>query len=368
MNTLIRLLVGVIIFNPFPCHGQGDVFFPKQSWQESTPEREGVDGQILHLALQYLESQSYGDKNDEFLIIRNGRIIYKGPHVTRTHNIYSCSKGFTSLVFGLLLDEGRLKIDDKVSEVLIDMEQFYPDVTWAHFATMTSGYSAIGLSRWEEENADWSWTPYNPEPPHFPPGSHFEYWDEAQMMFGKGLTEVLGKSMQEYLDEKIMQKIDFGNWEWGKEQQTSAGVPINNGCTGVTINALQLARFGYLFLNDGNWSGEQLISREFVRKATSVQVDYSLPVFEGERSNVKGSGSYGFNWWANSDNGLSNLPNAPLGTAYLSGLNHNMCFIIPEWDMVIVRMGDDKNPDLPKNKVWDRFFEILKPGLQNVSN
>jgi CubicO group peptidase (beta-lactamase class C family) len=184
------------------------------------------------------------------------------------------------------------------------------------------------------------------------------------MMFGKGLTLVAGKSMKAYLDEKVMRDIEFGDWSWATEQDSSIQVSINNGCTGVNINASQLARIGYLFLNEGNWNGKQLINKEFVKAALSVQVSESVPVFEGERKNAQGSGSYGFNWWVNSEEGLSKMPHAPLRTAYLSGLNHNMCFVIPEWDMVIVRMGDDKNPELPKHQVWDGFFKILKDGIQ----
>jgi hypothetical protein len=78
---------------------------------------------------------------------------------------------------------------------------------------MTSGYSAEGRSRWAGENADWSFTPYTPEKPHFVPGTHFEYWDEAQMMYGKVLTNILGKTMKEYLTEKLEEEKRSGETE-----------------------------------------------------------------------------------------------------------------------------------------------------------
>lgn len=88
----------------------------------------------------------------------------------------------------LLIDQKKVKLNDYAATYLSDLQALYPKVTLEHFATMTSGYSGQGRSRWNDENADWSWTPYEPESPHFAPGTHYEYWDEAQMMFGKVLT------------------------------------------------------------------------------------------------------------------------------------------------------------------------------------
>jgi CubicO group peptidase (beta-lactamase class C family) len=353
----------LLCFGLLACDNQSSVF-PGLDWEFSSPESQGVSDNVLEEALEYLASHSYQEKNNGLVIIRYGRVIYAGDSINRKNNIHSCSKGFTSLVLGLLAEEGELRLEDKVSVFLPELEEKYALVTWRHFATMTSGYSAQGISRWDGENSDWSRTPYVPDNPHFAPGEFFEYWDEAQMMFGKGLTEILGGSMQAYLDQKIMKQIGVEDWEWGIEQHTESGIPINNGCTGVKISASQFARLGLLFLNEGRWGGKALISQDFVQMATSVQVPISVPVHPGERDGAKGSGSYGFNWWVNSDQGLSAMPNAPPRTAYLSGLNHNMCFIVPEWDMVIVRLGDDKNPDLPKHKVWDGFFKILGKGIK----
>jgi CubicO group peptidase (beta-lactamase class C family) len=330
--------------------------------ERMTPASQGIDEDKMLKALEYLKSKSFQDSIDELVIVRNGKIVFEGDSVKNRHNIYSCSKVFTSTVLGLLIMERRVNIDDLASKYDTTLLELYPDVTFRHFATMTSGYSAKGRSRWNDENADWSWTPYTPEHPHFEPGSHFEYWDEAQMMYGKVLTTILGKPMKEYLSEKITEPIGLGEWSWGTEQKWH-GIEINNGCTGVVMNALQLARFGQFYLNKGTWDGNQLLSEEWCHSAMSNQVDSKIPIFKGDRENVKGSGSYGFNWWVNSSDGLSKMPDAPLKVAYMSGFNHNVCCIIPEWNMVIVRMGDDGNPPEGKHIVWSDFLMMLGESL-----
>jgi CubicO group peptidase (beta-lactamase class C family) len=324
--------------------------------EKATSQSQGIYEAKLIEALEFLKSKSSRDGIDEVVIVRNGKIIYESKNASKKHSIYSCSKVFTSTVLGLLIAEKSVSLDDYAAKFEPALSKLYPKVTLRHFATMTSGYSAAGRSRWSDENTDWSLTPYTPEQPHFAPGTQYEYWDEAQMMFGKVLTGILQKTMKEYLTEKITDPIGMGAWEWDTEKQVN-GIDINNGCTGVHVNSLQLARFGQLFLNNGRWNGKQLLPTKWVEMATSNQVPATTPVFQGDRSGAKGSGSYGFNWWVNSPDGLSKMPDAPLKVAYMSGKNHNVCCLIPEWNMVIVRMGDDENPPEGKHVVWNEFLK-----------
>lgn len=354
------LVLGLVLFQVHAVFAGNS---KKESWGDNaTPHSQGIDEGKMLSALQYLKSKSLHDGISEVVIVRNGKIIYEGNKVSKKHNIYSCSKVFTSTVLGLLIAENKVGLNDFVVNFETDLKQFYPEVTFRHFATMTSGYSAAGRSRWNDENADWSWTPYTPEKPHFVPGTHFEYWDEAQMMYGKILTKILGKTMKEYLTEKITNPIGLGEWHWDTEQETN-GIAINNGCTGVNVNALQLARFGQLYLNQGNWEGQQLLPEKWCKMATTNQVPTGISVFPGDRASAEGSGSYGFNWWVNSPDGLSRMPDAPLKVAYMSGKNHNVCCLIPEWNMVIVRMGDDQNPTEGKHVVWNEFLKQMSKSI-----
>jgi CubicO group peptidase (beta-lactamase class C family) len=353
--TFAFLLMTLLI----SCEETGENVFPGIDWENSTPEKQGVDELKMTEAIDYLASQSRHNKNKELLIIRNGYAIFSGENTDSTHNIWSCSKTFTSTVLGLLIDEGILSLDDMAVVYEPLLQEYYAGVTFRHFATMTSGYSAAGRSRWGENSDDWSHTVYEPESPLFDPGTQYAYWDEAQMMFGRTLTQVLQKPMKDYLKERVTDKIGMGEWNWYPEKELN-GIPINNGCTNVTLNARQLARWGCLFLNEGNWNGEQLISREWIQAATRVQVPASLPVADTDRRNVIGPGCYGFNWWVNGTlaDGSLNLPGAPEGCYYASGHNNNKCIVIPQWNMVVVRMGEDGHPENP-NLVYGTFLKML---------
>jgi hypothetical protein len=62
------------------------------------------------------------------------------------------------------------------------------------------------------------------------------------------------------------------------------------------------------------------------------------------------------------NDGTRNLPDAPLGTYYRTGFMHNMLFVIPQWQMVIVRLGTDDNPD-DRIGVWNNFLGMVDDAI-----
>ncbi|RED95669.1 serine hydrolase domain-containing protein [Marinoscillum furvescens] len=335
--------------------------YPGETWEQATPQEEGVSSQLLQQALDTLKRYSHRDGLEEVLVIRNGRVIYAGDSVTKSHNIYSCSKSFTSMALGLLIAEGKCGLDDKAAKFEPILQENYSDATLRHFTTMTSGYSAKGGSRWPDwESDDWSWTPYQADEPHFAPGTGYLYWDENMMMLGRVLTQIAQEDLHAYLSERIMNKIQLGTWKWGPEQSLDK-IPIRNGCTNIEMNATQLARIGYLYLRQGKWKEEQLVPREWVRAAMVNQVPMEVDLKTDNRT-LDGRGRYGYNWWVKGIAG--DMPDTPDGTAFMSGFNHNVCFVIPEWNMVVVRMGLDGNPEEGKRFVYNRFFRELAKAVK----
>lgn len=341
-----------------------EMIFPGEQWFKGTPESQGVDSAKLALALDYLRGHCQEDGLSELMLIRNGVCIHEGRGTTKRHDIWSCTKSFTSTMLGLLIAEGKCSLGERASQHEHLLKKQYKDVTLRQLATMTSGYNAVGQSRWTGGNEDWSHTPYVPGQPLFAPGQAYAYWDEAMIMNGRVLTRIAGESMHDYMRRKIFAPIGMGETNWWSEGKAT-GVPICIGGTGLKLSARDLARYGHLFLNRGNWDGVQLLPAEWVDEATQNQVDVFLPVGETDRANVRGPGAYGYNWWTNG--GENRMPDAPPGTYYASGLNHNLLFVIPEWNMVVVRMGVDGNPPMGKPQAWNHFFRRLAAAVQTTS-
>jgi hypothetical protein len=99
-----------------------------------------------------------------------------------------------------------------------------------------------------------------------------------------------------------------------------------------------------------------LLPADFVDAAVATQVPVDLPGRSGSRF----SGAYGFYWWTNGvmADGQRRWPSAPPGTYTAHGYGANFCFVIPEWNMVLVRLGTASVKG--EEALWDTFLGKLR--------
>lgn len=358
-------LVTSLVFSTCTLAEEFPLVYPDDSWQTAKPEQLNVDSNQLQKAMKLLADYSGEDATRETLVIRNGYLIWSGDNTKHWHEIWSATKSFTSTVFGLLVEDGKITENTYAADILPSLKSLYPQLKLKHFATHTSGYNAKGTSRWCENcDQDWSLTPYQPAKPWFEPGTEFLYWDEAMMLFSRALTKVNGAPIKQLFDTRISQPIGM-KFDWRTEGEIN-NIKINNGGGWIFTHAEHLARLAYLYLNQGQWKDKQLIPKTWVAKATTAQVPSHLPEHSARVSPAGGAGVYGYNFWTNGINhhGERSMPDAPAQTYYMSGFNHNVAFIIPEWDMVIVRLGQDGNPPEGKHKVWNQVLGELAKGVK----
>ncbi len=342
--------------------------FPGADWEQSSPQSQGLEPGKLEAAVNYLQANAGRDGVRELAIVRHGRIVWKGDNVDHVHGVWSLTKSFASTVLGLLIDDGEATLDSRACEFVPELAEHYPEVTLRHFTMMTSGYRAMGDEPQGTYTHGPSKTPFvpNPVPLFTPPGSRYAYWDSAMNEFANVLTRIAGEPIEDVLRRRIADPIgmDRAGWDWGDFGEVDG--PVVNGGSGngnrhVQVSARQLARFGLLLLNRGEWAGEQLISSSWVEAATTTQVPADLPLGHAE-SGIDGRGVYGYNWWTNGvkPDGERKWPGVPQGTFSASGFNNNDMFVIPEWDMVVVRLGLDQAADGPiSDATYAEFLRLI---------
>ena len=377
---LYKLILSPIIFLcvlQAEINGQESVF-PGKEWEERTPESQGVDSDKLEEALKILENMSGSDGIKEVVVIRNGYMIWKGSRIDSLHSLASITKAFTSTCLGLLIDKGVCSIDDYAADYEPRLRGGYPEyekITLRHFSAMTSGYDAEGGTYWYDDPEDGSKTPFIPAKPVFEPGTKYSYWDDAMCMFGLVVTKIAKKSLDQYIRENIADPIGInpGSWRWDDFGEID-GILVNRAEGGMNMTARELARFGLLFLNKGNWAGKQLISRKWVEEAIKVHVPNTM---EGRKDTERqksisetGIGTYGFHWFANGilSSGERIFPDAPPGTFFRSGYPRQRLFVIPEWNMVIVRIGYDNNKEdrpIDANLCWNTTLKKIGEAIKD---
>jgi CubicO group peptidase (beta-lactamase class C family) len=179
------------------------------------------------------------------------------------------------------------------------------------------------------------------------------------------LTRIAGESLETLFKRRIADPIGMNprQWRWGeygKDQDVVVNGGSGNSDKHILISAREMARFGHLFLNRGNWNGRQLINAKWVGEATSVHVPATLPWAQPE-SGIDGRGVYGFNWWVNGikPDGQRLWPGAPPGVFAAAGHNNNRCFVIPDWRMVVVRLGLDEGDRKITDVEWGEFLRLI---------
>lgn len=175
LRALVVLLVAIGLSSGVTTSFAAEMIFPKAHWEETLPQSQSLDETKLAAAIDYLRQNSGRDGVKEVVIVRNGRLVWKGNGIDKVHGIWSCTKSFTSTVLGLLIEDGKCELDTPAMQFVPELADHYPDVTLRHFTTMTSGYRAVG----DEPRGDYkhgpSGTPFRPsdKPLVTPPGSQY---------------------------------------------------------------------------------------------------------------------------------------------------------------------------------------------------
>ena len=302
--------------------------FPDAAWQMAAPESVLMDADRLETALASVANK------EELMVVRNGRVIWQGNNIDSEQHVWSVTKSVASTVMGLLVDDGLVSLDTRVTDYLPSMQELYPDATLRHFVTQTSGYVAEGERIPLADPFPLPEQPFDPGTPLFTPaGSQFAYTGVAMDVLANALTRAAQEPLQSLFTRRIAEPIEMDpdRWDWG-EFITSDGVVVDGGAgfpgKGFSTSASNAARLGLLYLNRGTWNGQELLSSEWVDEATQVQVPASVPLHP--QSATSGPGEYGLGWWV-----LNN------GWYHAIGNENNYISVNPAMEMVVVSLGTE---------------------------
>lgn len=269
------------------------------------------------------------------LIIRDGYIIAQWGDVERVDMTFSVTKSYLSTTAGLALDAGLITdVTEKVKDYVWDGTfngEHNSKITWEHLLNQSSDWSGdlFGMPDWGDRPPreggidDWK----NRELKE--PGSSFKYNDVRVNLLAYSLLHVWRKPLPMVIKKKIMDPIGASSkWRWygyenswvnidGVKMQSVSGGGHSGG--GFFINTLDHARLGLLFLRNGKWRDQQLISEKWVKM---IQKPSSA------------NPSYGYMWWLN--NGSRKWDGVPGSIYYAAGFGGNYIVVDEEHDLLIV--------------------------------
>lgn len=256
----------------------------------AAPEEKGVPSAVLEEYFRRLAGMEELDMHS-VTVLRDGAVIAEANFGAYDREIwhisYSECKSVTALAVGLLVDEGKLSLDDRVVKLLGDRvpklsQLTLRDLTVRHLLTMTSGvlFNEAG----SVTAMDWV-RGFLESVPVSAPGEKFAYNSMNTYMLSAIVREVSGRNMTDYLREKLFEPLGMGSYYWER-----CPMGIEKGGWGLYMCQEDLAKLGLLVLNRGLWQGRRLISVEWIDEATSAHAhppenygdyDYGYQIWTG---------------------------------------------------------------------------------------
>lgn len=340
-------------------------YFPERNtaWEQKAPSYYDINTSKLKEVVTFAEENEYSGSRDlriailkgferepyheimgptqkrgapAGMILKNGHVIAQWGDTKRVDMTFSVTKSFLSTMAGLAVDNGLIaNTSDKVGEYIWDgtFEGTHnAKITWEHLLQQNSAWSGElwGGKDWADrppkEGGTDDWKFETPKEP----GTVMEYNDVRVNVLAYALTHVWRKPMPLVLKEHIMDKIGASTtWRWygydhawteidGIQMKSVTGGGHSG--AGLFINTEDMARFGLLFLNNGEWKEERLLSDEWIKKAIAP----STP-------NV----NYGYMWWLNKK-GDRHWEGLSEDIYYAAGFGGNFIVIDKANDLVVV--------------------------------
>ncbi len=242
---------------------------------------------------EYLKNMRY----ESLMVLKNGKIVYEnywnGLKNDETHMVASITKSIISITIGIAINEGLIESkDDLIVKYLPQFKNtWYKDVTIDECLDMVSGV------KWENDLPmvsefmwKWGWDLTTAEEfllqrePWHKPGEKMVYNSMDPLIIGLVLKSVIGeRTISEYIQEKLWKPLGTENNAYFSyliedDIETTFG--------GIYATTRDLTKIGQLYLQEGNWNGKQIVSKDWVnqtftahRATTKPVVNYSLRLF-----------------------------------------------------------------------------------------
>lgn len=335
MNSLRRLIAFGLI-----C-AFSQLAVAQESLPRSTPESQGISSAAI---LDFIEDADQTvDSIHSFMLLRHGQVVAEAwwtpESAAKPHVLWSLSKSFTSTAVGLVVEEGKLSLDDKVLKFFPEDAPKQPSrklkaMRIRDLLTMNTGHQ--DEVNWRDAE-HWVQAFLNHPVPH-KPGTHFRYNTPATYMLSAIVQKVTGQSVLDYLTERLFEPLEIEKPVWDESPQ---GVSI--GGYGLYLKTEDIAKFGQLYLQNGKWNGKQLIPQAWVQQATSKQVA------NGSDPNSDWEQGYGFQFWR-----------CHHGAYRGDGKDGQFCIVLPEQDAVVVMTAKTRNLGHQLALVWKHLLPAFE--------
>jgi len=246
--------------------------------------------------------------------------------------VHSVTKSVLSMLVGIALDKGYLRLDQKLSELLPEalegnIDPRVRDIAVRDLLTMTSGFDPGGSLNFKggvPTSEMWPWMINRPMT--YPPGSHFNYDDTGTNLLSVVLTRAIRQNPEQFARQNLFDPLRIENYNWISDYE---GHLI--GASTLSLTARDMAKIGILYLQHGRWGDRQLVSHEFVVDSTTKHNDGGPPTHS----------AYGYLWWIKKTK-------TDLDAFFAAGSHSQLIYVVPKLELVVALAA---GPSVPGGSV-----------------
>ena len=293
----------------------------EQAFVRATPESQGISSDLFAALLRELDA-SKDTEMHHFMALRHGKVICEcnfAPYPKGMwHITHSMCKSITGMAIGMLIEEGKLKLDENIYDIFPDhinafSKIFRPVITVENLLTMTSGvtFNESGIV----SGNDWLGSFLNASV-NGKPGTEFQYNSLNTYVLSAIVTKRTGETLTEYLTPRLFGPLGITKYYW-----ETCPKGITKGGWGLFLCAEDMAKLGQLYLQKGKWNGQQLVSEYWIEISTVRHLKTQNSTY-----------GYGYQLW---------MEQRPGSFEYNGMLGQNV-IIYPDMDMVLVTNAGNK--------------------------
>jgi CubicO group peptidase (beta-lactamase class C family) len=317
---------------------------------------------LFEQQLDIQDFKEYLERTDtsSFIVIQDDDVIYEkylsGYERDSLVTSFSVAKSFASTLIGIAIDERLIEsIEDPITEYIPELtmrDSDFQKITIEHLLMMSSGISYKETNFINGDDAKTYFWPdlqdlaVNMTKIDGAPMQKFHYNNYHPLLIGVILERVTGMTVSQYMEEKLWTQIGT-EFEAGWSLDDTGFEKMESG---INARAIDFAKFGRLFLNNGAWEGKQIVSQEWVSRATSPPIILDYEDYYSEYSDYifeDGQGFYKYFWWGLKRN---------VGYDYFALGNHGQfIYVSPEKKLIIVRFGESYGSS-DKSYPWIKAF------------
>ncbi|WP_433772627.1 serine hydrolase domain-containing protein [Bacillus wiedmannii] len=313
------------------------------------------------------------NKTDAFVIVHNGQLIYEryfnGYKQNEPHGMASIAKVFTGAIIQSLAEENRIDVEKTADTYIRELKNTpFGKATIQQLMDMqvsaeypTHGYMKPGLENQDAQlylasnilprskNYDGPMNIYDmlrEAEETAPPGSAFSYNNGSAETLAWVIRTITGKSLAENVSERIWSQIGMEENAYYVTDETK----VEQASAGLNATARDMARFGQLLLNNGQYNGKQILPSSITESVKNVQ--------EGELAIGNGASiSYHNQWW---------IPHNEQGAFEVLGSYGQTLYIDPKANMVIVHFSSNAAPSNEIHSIYSDMYVDIAHHLEKL--